>query len=173
MTIVGAAIALIGLLSYGLMLDPKRVPPANIDKAALPFKVPLVQGKENLQLADGTEITLADLKGKPFVLNFWASWCVSCREEAKELEAFWEGHRDQVLVVGIAIQDTQEAAKKFAAYFGKTYTLGLDADGKAAIDYGVSGVPETFLVDKNGVIRHKEIGPVTAKKLEELMPQIL
>jgi cytochrome c biogenesis protein CcmG/thiol:disulfide interchange protein DsbE len=173
LTIVAAAILLIGLLSYGLMLDPHRVPPANIDKAAYAFTVPLVQGKENQPLADGTQVTLADLKGHPVVLNFWASWCVSCREEAKELEAFWQGHKDQVMVVGIAIQDTQEAAKKFAAYFGKTYTLGLDADGKAAIDYGVSGVPETFLIDKNGVIRHKEIGPVTVKKLEELLPVIL
>jgi cytochrome c biogenesis protein CcmG/thiol:disulfide interchange protein DsbE len=108
------------------------------------------------------------------ILNFWASWCVSCRTEAHELESFWKAYRDQgVKVVGIAIQDEQEAAKKFAQYYGKTYILGLDEDGKAAIDYGVSGVPETFLIDRDGVIRHKEIGPVSAAMLKNLLPKIL
>ena len=112
------------------------------------------------------------MKGRPVVLNFWASWCVSCRQEAVELEKFWQAHKDQVLVVGIAIQDSAEDSKRFAAYFGKTYAIGLDEDGKAAIDYGVSGVPETFLIDAQGVIRHKEIGPVEATQLSQLIGKI-
>lgn len=171
--IVVVATVFIGILSYGLMLDQKKVPPANIGKPAQAFHVAWVQGQEHLPTAPGASFDLAALKGKPVVLNFWASWCVSCREEARELEKFWQAHKSDVLVVGIAIQDEQEAAKKFAAYFGKTYILGLDEDGKAAIDYGVSGVPETFLIDKDGVIRHKEIGPVSSAMLTELLPKIL
>lgn len=171
--IVLVASCFIGILSYGLMLDQSKVPPANIGKAAQPFRVAWVLGQEHLPGAASEHFDLEALKGKPVVLNFWASWCVSCRQEAHELEKFWQAHKGEVLVVGIAIQDEQEAAKKFAAYFGKTYILGLDQDGKAAIDYGVSGVPETFLIDRNGVIRHKEIGPVNSAMLDKLLPQIL
>ncbi len=169
-----SAASLIGLLGYALKLDQSKVPPANIDKAALPFKVAFVQGKDWVPGAKGQDhFSLADLRGHPVILNFWASWCVSCREEAREFERFWQSEKDKVIVVGIAIQDTPEDAKRFAAYYGKTYVLGLDEDGKAAIDYGVSGVPETFFIDKQGIIRHKEIGPVDSKKMQEFLPQIL
>lgn len=172
--IVVVAAVFIGVLSKGLMLDQTKVPSAIINKAAEPFRVGWVQGQEFLPAAGGNDhFSLADLKGKPVVLNFWASWCVSCREEARELEKFWKAHKGEVHVVGIAIQDDKASAKKFADYFGKTYMIGLDEDGKAAIDYGVSGVPETFLIDKNGVIRHKEIGPVSAAMLTDLMPKVM
>ncbi len=170
--IVVAAAALVAVLGYGLRIDTSKVPPANIDKQAQEFRVAWVQGKDLVSAATGDHFTLADLKGRPVVLNFWASWCVSCRQEAVELEKFWQAHKDQVLVVGIAIQDSAEDSKRFAAYFGKTYAIGLDEDGKAAIDYGVSGVPETFLIDAQGVIRHKEIGPVEATQLGQLIGKI-
>jgi cytochrome c biogenesis protein CcmG/thiol:disulfide interchange protein DsbE len=171
--IVVAAAAFIGLLAYGLTIDTTKVPPAIVDKAAQPFSVAWVQGQQFIPTAAESGFKLQDLKGRPVVLNFWASWCVSCREEAQELQRFWSKHDKDVLVVGIAIQDEKEAAKKFADYYGKTYALGLDEDGKAAIDYGVSGVPETFLIDRDGIIRHKEIGPVTVASLEALMPKIM
>ncbi len=171
--IVLVAAVFIGILSVGLMIDQTKVPPANIDKEAKAFRVAWIQGQEFLPVAGGDHFRLEDLKGKPVVLNFWASWCVSCRQEAHELEKFWQAHKNEVAVVGIAIQDERDAAKKFATYFGKTYMLGLDEDGKAAIDYGVSGVPETFLIDKAGVIRHKEIGPVSVPMLEKELTKIL
>lgn len=170
--IIVTALAFVGLLAYGLKLDPKKIPPTTVDKAAHPFRVSFIQGQQNLPNAPQGHFTLDDMKGKLVVLNFWASWCVSCREEAAELERYWQENKDEVLVIGIAIQDEKEAAIKFASYYGKTYTLGLDEDGKAAIDYGVSGVPETFLIDKTGVVRHKEVGPVTAARLKELMQKL-
>lgn len=170
--IIVAALALVGILGYGLKLDPKKIPPTTVDKAAHGFRVSWIQGREHVPNAPEGHFTLEDLKGKYVVLNFWASWCVSCREEAVELERYHQANKDEVLVVGIAIQDEKEAALKFAKYFGKTYAIGLDEDGKAAIDYGVSGVPETFIIDKAGVVRHKEVGPVTGKKLEELLTKI-
>ncbi len=165
--------AFIGLLAYGLKLDPKQIPAAQLDKTANGFRAAWVQGQEFVPTAASGHFRLEDFAGKPLVLNFWASWCVSCREEARELEAFWQAHKADVAVVGIAIQDEPEAARKFAAYYGKTYILGMDEDGKAAIDYGVSGVPETFLIDRKGIIREKITGPVDQAKLTQLLSKIL
>jgi len=171
--IIAIAAILVTVMATGLRIDTTRVPPANIDKPAQSFRVAWVQGQSLLPQVSGEHFSLSDLKGRPVVLNFWASWCVSCRQEAHELEQFWQANKDKVMVVGIAIQDSAEDAKRFAAYFGKTYMLGLDEDGKAAIDYGVSGVPETFLIDADGIIRHKEIGPVDAKQLAQNINKIL
>jgi cytochrome c biogenesis protein CcmG/thiol:disulfide interchange protein DsbE len=172
-SIAAVAIIFIGILTYGLTLDQSKVPAANINKTANAFTVSWVQGNEFLPGANGENFSLENFKGRPVVLNFWASWCVACREEAVELEKFWQKHNKEVAVVGIAIQDDKESAKKFAGYFGKTYIIGLDEDGKAAIDYGVSGVPETFFIDRSGIIRHKEIGPVTVKSMDEQLAKIL
>src|SRR5690606_14700588 len=171
--IFAVATAFIAVLVIGLGIDQTKVPSVILESKANPFNVSWIQGQEFVDSATGETFRLDDFKGEPVVLNFWASWCVSCRQEAHELEAFWRAYKDQgIKVVGIAIQDEEESAKKFAQYYGKTYILGLDNDGKAAIDYGVSGVPETFLIDRDGVIRHKETGPVTAAMLKDLLPKI-
>jgi cytochrome c biogenesis protein CcmG, thiol:disulfide interchange protein DsbE len=161
-------------LKVALTQNPKAIPSALMDKPALPFNAQWLQGKEHLSNPEGENFTLDSFKGRPVVLNFWASWCVSCREEARDLETFWQTQRGNTdtLIVGIAIQDTPEAAKEFAAAFGKTYILGIDVDGKASIDYGVTGVPETFFIDRTGVVRHKEAGPVTVAMMKNLLPKI-
>lgn len=166
-------LAIIGILSKGLMLDQKKIPSALIDRPALPFQVDWLQGQAFLPEASGKTFKLENFKGKPMVLNFFASWCHSCREEARDFEAFWQRHKNEdVVVVGIAIQDTPEAALQFAKLYGKTYVLGLDTDGHAAIDYGVSGVPETFFIDRGGIIRYKEAGPVSPALLEQMLATI-
>ncbi len=167
--IVVFSVAFIGLLSKGLTFDTTVVPPSSLDKAAKPFRVAWVQGQEHLKGEKGRTFRLEDFKGKTTILNFWASWCVSCRMEAHELEAFWQKHGKKINVVGIAIQDEAASTKEFARRYGKTYVLGLDEDGKAGIDYGVSGVPETFIIDENGFIREKITGPVTLLMLEEAL----
>ena len=114
--------ALIGLLAYGLTVDPKLVPSPLIGQPAPDFQVTRLDGGERLQLAD--------LRGAPVILNFWASWCVACRDEAQVLQAAHERYgqgEPGVHVVGIAIQDTPEAALRFARAFGKTYLLALDS----------------------------------------------
>ena len=171
--IVITAAVFIGILTYGLMLDPKKIPAANIGQPAKPFHVAWVKGQESLPQAQGNMFSLSDFRGKPIILNFWASWCVSCRSEAAELEAFWKKHKNEIAVVGIAIQDDVDEARRFADYYGKTYFLGLDVDGRAAIDYGVSGVPETFIIDARGIIVHKEVGPVSAEMLSSLVNKTL
>jgi cytochrome c biogenesis protein CcmG/thiol:disulfide interchange protein DsbE len=161
---------LIFFLFRGLQMDQTKLPSALIDKPAMPFSAAWIQGQEFVPAASGPSFSLADLKGKPVILNFWASWCVSCRQEARDLEYYWQtvGKEKGVQVVGVAIQDTVEAAKEFANSYGKTYILGLDTDGKAAINYGVTGVPETFFIDSKGVIVHKEVGPVSRQLLAEM-----
>lgn len=159
----------------GLQTNPSKVPSALLNKEAQTFEASWLQGQEHVAQPQEKGFSMADFKGRPLILNFWASWCYSCRAEARDFEAFWQKYKDRgVAVVGIAIQDTPEAAMQFAKAFGKTYILGLDSeDGKAAIDYGVTGVPETFFIDRNGVLIHKEAGPVTAEILSQFADRLL
>lgn len=170
--VVGVALTLaaliLALLVRGLFINTTQVPSVQLNKPARDFSVAWLQGQEHLKNAASAKLSLSDFKGQPVILNFWASWCVSCREEARDFERFWQARANKdIVIVGIAIQDTEDAAHKFAQQYGKTYILGLDVDGRAALDYGVTGVPETFLIDRDGKIVHKESGPVTTAKLEE------
>ncbi len=155
-----SAITLYVILKKGLTTNPSKVPSALIGKAAEDFSVQIFQGQEFFDLKTSLNLSRSHLAKRPTILNFWASWCVSCKEEAKFLEAFWQKNKPNVLVLGIAIQDTVENAARFANENGKTYPLALDESGKAFIDFGVYGVPESFFLDENGVIQYKEAGPV-------------
>lgn len=168
LVLVSLAAVIIITLGIALTMDPKQVPSPLIGKTALPFKAVWVSGQENLKDANENGFQLEHFRGKPVILNFWASWCVSCRAEAHELETFWKKAKgDGVYVVGVAIQDEKAAALDFAAKYGKTYILGLDVDGSAAINYGVTGVPETFFIGEDGQIKDKIMGPVTLSLLVE------
>lgn len=162
------------ILGQGLKTDPNKSANALQGLPAKAFSVDIIQTAESLDFTGRKDINLDDFKGKPLVLNFWASWCVSCRAEAHQIEKFWKQYGPRgIQVVGIAIQDSPEAANGFIRQFGKTYTIGLDTDGKAGINYGVTGVPETFFIDPKGVIRHKESGPVNMKILQEKLSLIM
>ena len=117
------------------------------------------------------DVDLTGKKGNIMILNFWASWCVECRGEAHVLEAFHQKQKTSkkpLTVLGISIQDSEENARAFARQFGKTYFLALDdPSGSIAMDYGIYGVPETFFIDAEGIIRHKQIGGVTATLLNQ------
>lgn len=172
LTILAAII--FSILWKGLSLNPSMVASSQIGKVATDFEVELLGGASWLPQVQGPKVRLTDLRGKLVVVNFWASWCVSCRQEARELETFWQRTRERgVIVLGIAIQDTPESASEFAKLQGKTYPIALDVSGKTSIDYGVSGVPETFIVDPSGVITHKESGPITSEFLEQLSSKYL
>ncbi len=161
-----AALPLIGLLAYGFTTDPRAIPSPLIKKPAAPF---------TLKLFDGGPMHLEDLRGKVVLLNFWASWCFpACYEEAPVLERAWRAYKDRgVVVVGVDIQDTEPQARQFIGQFGLTFPNGPDPGGKVAIDYGVYGVPETFVIDQQGIIAYKQVGAVTERMLAEQVEPLL
>ena len=156
-------LGIISLLAFGFTTDPKKVPSPLIGRPAPDFYVEELNGEQ--------KFSLSEFKGTPIVLNFWASWCAECRTEAIILEDFFQKYavnKNQLVIVGIAIQDSKNKAKAFARHFGKNYLLGLDDDaGNIALDYGIYGVPETFFIDPEGNIFHKTIGTVTTELMEK------
>jgi len=161
-----AAIPVLAILAYGFRTDPRAIPSPLLGRPAVPF---------TLTSFDGTPVSLASLRGQVVVLNFWASWCYpACYEEAPILEAGWQAYRDRgVAVVGVDIQDTEEAAQRFIAQFGLTFRNAPDPRGKVAIDYGVYGVPETFLIDRRGTIRDKRVGALPEGYFREKVEPLL
>ncbi len=146
-------IVLAAFLWAGLGRDPREVPSPLVGKPAPAFTLP--------QLHDtGKQFSAADMRGQVWLLNVWASWCVSCRDEHPVLVELAQSR--VAPIVGLNYKDQNPDALRWLAQFGDPYTLSItDADGRVGIDYGVYGVPETYVIDKAGTIRMKHIGPVT------------
>ena len=161
-----AALPVLGLLAYGFRTDPRAIPSPLVGRAAAPFVLTTFEGKP---------VSLEGLRGQVVVLNFWASWCVpACYEEAPVLEAGWRAYRERGLVVlGVDIQDTEPAARRFIQQLGLTFPNAPDPQGRVSIDYGVYGVPETFVIDRRGMIRLKHVGAVTEPILREAVEPLL
>ncbi len=123
---------------------------------------------------EGETISLADLEGKGVVLNFWASWCAPCRDEAALLEAMWRRERDNGIVfIGLDYLDQEPAALAYLEEFDVTYPNGPDLQSAAARRYGIKGVPETFFIDPQGNIQELVIGPIVSQaKMDELLDKI-
>ena len=156
---LGIFLVLAVFLAIGLNLNPREVPSPLIDKPAPAFQLP--------QLHDsGKTLAAEDMKGKVWVFNVWASWCVACVEEHPLLVEL--SKRNLVPIVGLNYKDNRTDALQWLQKRGDPYTLSAqDADGRVGIDYGVYGVPETYVIDKEGIIRFKRIGPVTPMVLDE------
>ena len=156
---------LVGFFAVGLTRDPHEVPSPFIGKAAPAFRL------EQLHDAQAA-FTPEDMKGKVWLLNVWASWCVSCRVEHPLLVEM--SKQKVVPIVGLQYKDKREDGVQWLARFGNPYVLSAhDVEGRVGIDYGVYGVPETFVIDKAGVVRYKQIGPITPEALEKtILPLI-
>ncbi|MEE9355445.1 MAG: DsbE family thiol:disulfide interchange protein [Methylococcaceae bacterium] len=144
----------IGLLMWkGLSLDPNSLPSALLDKPVPAFSLPSLYNPEKM-------LTPLDLKGKPALVNVWATWCPSCKQEHPQLLHIAE--KEKVPVYGINYKDDREAAKAWLQRYRNPYTFNIfDQDGKLGLDLGVYGAPETYLLDQNGIIRYRHAGPVT------------
>ena len=141
------------LLAAGLSLNPREVPSPLIGKAAPAFDLPTLA-------APGERMTREDFAGRVWILNVWASWCVSCREEHQTLTAL--ARTGVAPVVGLNYKDEREQGLAWLARYGDPFAVSLyDRDGRIGTDYGVYGVPETYVIDKRGVIRYKRIGVLT------------
>ncbi|WP_323122929.1 DsbE family thiol:disulfide interchange protein [Burkholderia alba] len=156
---------LAGFLWRGLQLDPREVPSPLLDKPAPAF---------SLTRLDDPSVTIRrdDMLGRVWMLNVWASWCVACREEHPTLVAF--SLTGAVPIIGLNYKDTRAGGLDWLSRFGNPYeALAFDQDGRVGIDFGVYGVPETFIIDKQGVIRFKQTGPLTPRIIDERVLPLL
>ncbi len=146
-------ILLVALLAIGLRHDPHELPSPLINKAAPAFQLS--------QLRDSSKtFSAADMRGKVWLLNVWASWCVTCRDEHPLLIQY--ARSGALPIYGLNYKDNREDALSWLGELGDPYVLSVsDKDGRVGIDYGVYGAPETYLIDRDGIIRFKQVGPVT------------
>ena len=151
---LAAFVALLAVFAVGLTLNPRELPSPLVDKAAPAFNAPLLHDPDQ-------RFSPSEMAGKVWLLNVWASWCVACREEHPVLVAYSRTDA-AVPIIGLNYKDKRDDGLLWLARFGNPYQLSaFDGDGRIGIDYGVYGVPETYLIDQAGVIRHKVIGPLT------------
>lgn len=154
----------VGFLFKGLFLDPHEVPSPLINKPAPAFTAPILG-------ESGKTFSAAEMKGKVWILNMWASWCAACRDEHPLL---LEMKQHGLPIYGLAYKDIDADAQATLIQLGNPYLVtATDADGKIGINYGVYGVPETYIIDKAGVIRYKQIGPITPTALRDKILPLL
>lgn len=176
LVVIVLVVALLGgLFVFGLLRgSPDRdIPSALIGKSAPDFTLPLY---ERYQPDYGEALSLAALQGTPLVVNFWASWCGPCYEEAPVLQATWEAYRERgVLFVGIQTQDRDnfEQGRAFLSQFGLSFPNGMDNDSRISVDWALYGVPETYFIDADGRVTYKHVGPVNAALMEERLEALL
>lgn len=156
---------LVAFLYKGLSLDPRALPSVLINKPVPEFSLPQLREPHKT-------LSAADMRGQVWLLNVWGSWCVSCRYEHPILN---ELAKEQVVpIIGFSWKDKPSDASAWLAKYGDPYTMSIsDIDGRAAINFGVYGAPETFVIDKAGMIRYKHTGPIDADTLRQvLLPMI-
>ena len=159
------AVPLVLLLASGFGRDPNAVASPLLNKPAPTF---------TLRSLDDRPVSLASLRGRPVVLNFWASWCVACKYEHDALLNAWQAYRSSgVAFVGVDYEDRLTDARAFLREQGGGWVNLQDPSQRTAIDYGVYGVPETFFIDARGVVRYKSTGPVTPELLAREIPRLL
>ncbi len=152
-------VALVGFFAKGLFLNPREVPSPFIGRQAPAFSLPLV-GDANASFSP------ADMKGRVWMLNVWAPWCVSCRQEHGFLMQVAQA--GVVPIVGLNWKDKDREAQALLAQSGSPYVaVPEDLDGRVGIDYGVTGTPETYLIDKQGIVRLKHVGPIDPNTWKE------
>jgi cytochrome c biogenesis protein CcmG, thiol:disulfide interchange protein DsbE len=161
-------VLLAAFLGRGLQLDPRHLPSAQIDKQAPAFTLPV--------LGTNATLTSTSLKGKVWILNVFASWCAACVIEHPRLLQLQNrlAAGNNVAMIGLAYKDHAEDSARWLQQHGNPYSqVALDLDGKTGIDYGVYGVPETFVIDADGVIRYRHVGPISDDFYEQHVLPVL
>lgn len=163
---IGIFVVLVVFLAIGLTKDPRRIPSPLIGKPAPEFMLPVLG-------EGGRSVALADFREQVVLVNVWGSWCGGCRTEHQTLMAM--AATREAPIIGLNWKDDEGAATAWLKQLGDPYVVNLvDADGRAAIDFGVYGAPETFVIDKKGIVVHKHIGPVDWKAWkDEILPAVL
>lgn len=161
-----AVLSLVALLGFGLTVDDDTLPSPLVGAPAPDFRLADLDG--------GPQVSLADLQGRPVVVNFWASWCLACIQEHPALTRAWQRYEaSDVAIIGVVYQDTPANARRYLEERGGGWTQLLDPGSRTAIDYGVYGIPETFFIGRNGIVSHKHIGALTDAVLSEEIEGLL
>jgi cytochrome c biogenesis protein CcmG/thiol:disulfide interchange protein DsbE len=156
--VIVIVLGLLAALALGFRRDPHDIKTGTINKPAPAFTLDRLDGSG--------QTSLADYQGRVVIVNFWASWCIPCKQENPALVRVWERYRaSDVVLLGIVYQDSVEAARDYTARMGNTWASVVDADGRTAIAYGVFGIPETFFIRPDGVIAGRHIGPIDEETL--------
>jgi cytochrome c biogenesis protein CcmG, thiol:disulfide interchange protein DsbE len=164
---LGVSVPIIALLAYGLTLDPRTIPSTLPGRPAPDFALPVLDQPDTVRLAD--------LRGNVVVLNFWASWCLECRFEHSDLSVAATMYEPRgVRFYGILYNDTPANGRAWIRDMGgQTYPALLDTGSRTAVSYGLYGVPETFIIDRDGTVVHKQIGPITLSRLASLLDPLV
>ena len=173
---VAVAVPVIAMLGYGLTQDPAQIPSPLPGRAAPAFALPVFSpGREPLALPVGDTVRLATYKGQVVVLNFWASWCLECRTEHEALSSVASAYADRgVRFFGVLYNDTPEKGLEWIAGMrGQSYPSLQDERIRTGIDYGLYGVPETFLINRDGQVAYKHIGPISDRVLVQKLDSLL
>ena len=163
--VLGAIALVTLLLGFGLGHDPSVVRSALVGRPAPGFDLPLLDSAGHLRLSD--------LRGQVVVVNFWGSWCQGCRLEHDALAAAWQRYRDQgVVLVGVSFQDSASSSRAFAGALKMDWPLVTDAASRTALRYGVYGAPETFFIDRAGIVRDRWVGPISYEQLTDVITRL-
>jgi cytochrome c biogenesis protein CcmG, thiol:disulfide interchange protein DsbE len=164
---IGAAVPFLALLAFGMTKDPNAIPSPLPGRPAPEFALAVMDQPDTVRLAD--------LRGNVVVLNFWASWCLECRHEHSDLSIAAQMFEPQgVRFYGVLYNDTPANGRAWIREMGgQSYPALLDEGSRTAVSYGLYGVPETFIIDRDGIVVHKQIGPITLRKLTELIRPLL
>ena len=167
LTLILCLIGLFALFYQGLWGDPRHIPTVLIETEAPNFEGPDVE--------TGQTISLEQFKGKVVLLNFWASWCYECKVEHQSILQLHQLFKDNpdFVMLGVNYQDELPDAQKYLKEYGSTFSHVRDLKGQLAIDYGVYGVPETFVIDQQGKIRHKWVGPITGEVYTNITQKVI
>ncbi|MFQ5579605.1 MAG: redoxin domain-containing protein [Nitrospiria bacterium] len=165
--LLAGTLGLLAIFYQGLWGNPSFIPSVIVETVA-----PEVSGPD---LYKGTAVSLSDHKGKVILLNFWASWCQECKLEHKSLLAIKKHYEDDpnFAMFGVNYQDKEGPAKDYLEIHGNNFDHIRDLDGKISIDFGVYGVPETFVIDQEGIIRHKQIGPIIGDVYSDMIKKVI
>jgi cytochrome c biogenesis protein CcmG/thiol:disulfide interchange protein DsbE len=160
-----------GLFYWGMQRpNPNELKSVLKGRPAPTFSLPLL---EPCRAQYGTEMGVREGLNKPVVLNIWASWCLPCRTEAPLLERFHQQYKDQVLFLGVNVQDKESEALRFVQQYGLTFPSVYDERGRIGIEYGYYGVPETFIIDRNGIVLERHTGELSEAQLQQYLRQVL
>jgi cytochrome c biogenesis protein CcmG/thiol:disulfide interchange protein DsbE len=165
---IGLVVVFVGILALALF----RTNRSSFTSGPAPdFELTLFEGYEGN--AGKGPVKLSDLKGKPVVVNFWASWCVPCAQEAADLQAVYEKYQDQVVFLGIDWTDIEGDALNYLKRFGITYANGPDLQTRIGPQYRITGVPETYVIDQAGNVQYVKVSPVTVAELSAVLDRLL